>query len=291
MAKEKKGKALESLVSSLEKALAENPNVIVHSPMRLPDRTTGKLREHDVVLELKEGHHSLLIAIECRDRSRPIGVPQVEAFWAKCQDTGISQGVIVSTTGFYNTSRTKADHLGIRCLDIEEVENFEWLLAPGIYATTTHLLSNDWAFFPVEDGVIGRNEFEVIDSDGNVATMAALTANAQKQLTKILPDIREPVEEAEIKVKFPGKGLLLRSTTTGNTVPVKFAIAKLRYTVKHEIVPFRLVQYQAKDSDEHITDAAYADMKFGEKEARLMIVYKDGEGGKVVLIPKKDKDA
>ena len=291
MAEEQQGKALESLVSSLEKALAENPNVTVHSPMRLPDRTTGKLREHDVVLELKEGHHSLLIAIECRDRSRPIGVPQVEAFWAKCQDTGISQGIIVSTTGFYNTARTKADHLGIRCLDIEELENFEWLLTSGIYATTTQLLSNDWTFFPVEDGVVERNEFEVIDSEGNVATMAALTANAQKQLTKILPDIREPVEEAEIKVKFPGKGLFLRSTTTGNTVSVKFAIAKLRYTVKQELVPFRLVQYHARNSEEHITDAAYADMKFGEKEARLMIVYKQGEGGKVVLIPKEDKDA
>lgn len=121
--------------------------------------------------------------------------------------------------------------------------------------------------------------------------MAALTANAQKQLTKMLPDIPEPVEEAEIKVRFPGEGLLLRSTATGNTVPVNFAIAKLRYTVKQEIVPFRLVQYKAKNSDEHITDAAYADMTFDEKKARLMIVYKDSEGGKVVLIPKEDKDA
>lgn len=84
MAAEKQGKALEILVASLEKALAENQNVTVHSPVRLPDRTTGKLREHDVVVEFKEGHHSLLVAIECRDRSRPIGVPQVEAFWAKC---------------------------------------------------------------------------------------------------------------------------------------------------------------------------------------------------------------
>jgi hypothetical protein len=291
MAAEKQGKALEHLVASLEKALVENPSITVQSPMRLRDRTTGKLREHDVVLEFNEGHHSLLVAIECRDRSRPVGVPQVEGFGAKCQDTGISQGVIVSTTGFYNTARTKAEHLGIRCLDIEEVENFDWLLAPGIRCTTRHLLSNDWVFYPIKDGIVEKNEVEVIDKDKNIITMAALTANAQQQLTSLLPDVVEPVEEAELKVRFPGDGLLLRCTKTGETVPVKSAIAILRYSVKEELVPFRLVQYQAKDDDENITDAAYADIKFGEREARLMIVYKEDEGGKVVLIPKGDKNA
>ena len=143
----------------------------------------------------------------------------------------------------------------------------------------------------MKDGVVKRNEFQVIDSDGNVASMAALTANAQNQLNKILPDIPEPVEEEEITVKFPGDGLFLRNTSTGDKVPINYAIAKLRYTIKQELVPFRLVQYQAADSDEQITDAAYADMRLGEKEARLMIVYKDGEGGKVVLIPKKSKNS
>lgn len=291
MVAEKQGRALERLVAGLEKALVESANVTVHAPMRLPDRTTGKLREHDVVLELTEGHHSLLIAIECRDRSRPIGVNQVEGFWAKCQDTGISRGVIVSTTGFYNTARKKADHLEIRCLDIEEVETFNWLLAPGIRAITTHLLSNDWTFFPTVEGIVERDEFEVIDGDGNVATMAALTANAQEQLSKLLPQVREPVEEDEIKVKFPGGGLLLRNVTSGETVPVKFAVVKIRYSIKQEFVPFRLVQYQDKDNDKNITEAAYADMKLGDKEARMMIIFKEDEGGKVVLIPKGNKNA
>lgn len=287
MANKKQGKALESLVLNLEKALAKNPNVAVHPHKRLRDRITGKLREHDVVLELKEGHHSLLIAIECRDRSRPIGVPQVEGFRSKCQDTGISQGVLVSTTGFCNTARKKADFYGIRCLDIEEVESFEWLLAPGIWVTTTHLLSNSWTFFPVEDGVIEGNDFEIIDSDGNVATRATLTANAQEQLTKLLPKIPQPTEGEEIKVKFQGNGLHLRSKISRKTVPVKFAVAKLQYSIKQELVPFRLVQYQEKDNDEHITDAAYADIKLDEKEVRLMIVSKDEGGGGVFLFPTK----
>lgn len=283
MAVEKPGKALERLVASLEKALTKNPNVTVHLSKQLRDRTTGKLRQHDVVLELKEGHHSVLIAIECKDHSRPIGVPQVEGFGAKCLDTGISQGIIVSTKGFCKTARTKAAHLGIRCLDIEEVEHFDWLLASGIHTTTTHLLNHDWKFFPVKDGVVERNEFEVLDSNGNVLTMDTLSANAQNQLTQLLPNPQYPVEENTIDVKFSGGDLILRNTNTGETVPVNFAIVRIRYSVKQELVPFQLVQYQAKDGDGNITDAAYADIKLGDKEARLMIVYKDGEGGSVWL--------
>jgi len=291
MVAKKQGKALELLVASLEKALAESANITVHAPMRLPDRTTGKLREHDVVLELNEGHHSFLIAIECRDRSRPIGVNQIEGFWAKCQDTGIGQGVIVSTAGFYNTARTKADHLGIRCLDIEEVETFNWLLAPGLHAITKHLLSTDWTFYPTKEGVVERNEFEVIDSDGNVITKTALTANAQEQLSVLLPHDSESVEEDEIKVRFPGDGLQLRNITSGETVPVIFAVAKIRYSIKQELIPFQLVQYQNKDDGKNITDAAYADIKVGDNEARMMIVYKEGEGGKVIIIPNGSKNA
>ena len=291
MVAKKQGKALEILVASLEKALAESANITVHAPMRLTDRTTGKLREHDVVLELNERHHSLLIAIECRDRSRPIGVNQIEGFWAKCQDTGISQGVIVSTAGFYNSARTKADHLGIRCLDIEEVETFDWLLASGIHARITHLLSHHWTFFTTEEGVVERNEFEIIDGNGNVITMAALTVNAQEQLSILLPQDREPIEEDEIKVKIPGSGLQLRNVISDEIVPVKFAVVKIRYSIKQELIPFQLVKYQDKDGEGNITDVAYADLKFGDEETRMMIVFKEGEGGKVVIIPNGSKNA
>jgi predicted helicase len=108
---ERPGKALERLIASIEKALAGNSDVLVEAPKRLPDRTTGTLREHDVVLTIKQSHHALMVAVECRDLSRPVTVNQVEGFWAKCQDTGIGQGIIVSSTGFYNTARQKADHL------------------------------------------------------------------------------------------------------------------------------------------------------------------------------------
>mgnify|MGYP001408041090 CR=1 FL=1 len=286
----KQGKALEQLVASLEKALSVEQSVLIKSPKRMPDKTTGRLREHDVVLTINQAHHTFLIAIECRDLSRPVTVNQVEGFWAKCQHTGVGQGVMVSASGFYNSARTKADHLGIRCLDLEEAKSFNWLLAPGIQATTRRLLRNDWTFFPEKEGVVEAGNFEVIDGKGNVATMASLTANAQTQLTKLLPETVEPVDEAEMVVKFPGTGLLLRNLATGETVPVKVAVARIQYSVTIEMIPFRLVQYKEEGKDRIITDAAYADLSIGDRTARLVITHKENEGGRVVIVPQPKGD-
>ena len=81
--KMKKGRSLEKLVAYLERHLSANDLVTVESPKRLRDKSTGRLREHDVVLTLESGHHTMLVAIECRDRSRPVGVPQLEGFAKK----------------------------------------------------------------------------------------------------------------------------------------------------------------------------------------------------------------
>ena len=121
----RQGKSLEKLVANLERALADEKITAIDSPKFLIDRITSERREHDVVLTIQQAHHEVLVAIECRDRARPVGVPQVEAFNAKCLDTGVNQGIIVSSSGFYGTALKKAEHLGIRCLDIEEAESFD----------------------------------------------------------------------------------------------------------------------------------------------------------------------
>ena len=104
-----KGKVLQTLVHAIETAVSGSPNVKVESPKRLRDKDTGRLREHDVVLTFIQAHHEFLLALECRDRSRPVGVPEVEAFHAKCLRTGIGRGLMVSSTGFRNTALTKAE--------------------------------------------------------------------------------------------------------------------------------------------------------------------------------------
>jgi hypothetical protein len=78
------------------------------------------------VLEVQADHHKLLVALECRDRSRKVTVPEVEAFDDKCRATGISQGIIVSSLGFTSTALAKARARGLRCLSFQEVEEVDW---------------------------------------------------------------------------------------------------------------------------------------------------------------------
>jgi Restriction endonuclease len=136
----KDGKALQQLVRAIESALAAgNETIKVDMERRFPDKVTGKLREHDVVLIITHQHHETIIALECRDRSRPVGVDAVEAFHTKCEDTGIHSGIMVSAKGFYGTAIEKAVHHNIRCLTLDEAERFDWCAAAGLKVARRHI--------------------------------------------------------------------------------------------------------------------------------------------------------
>ena len=125
----KPGRSLEKLIYYLDRHFADSDTVLVESPKRLPDKTTGKLREHDVVLTVTSGHHKIFVAVECRDRSRPVGVPQIEAFAKKCSETLVDKGVIVSPCGFTSTAMPKSKALGIRCLSLDQVDALPWMFS------------------------------------------------------------------------------------------------------------------------------------------------------------------
>ena len=128
----RKGDSLHRLVHTIEQAISGSPEVQVESPKRVPDKDTGKPREHDVVLTFRRHHHEIAVAIECRDRTRKIGVPEVEAFHAKCLRTGIDRGVMVSSLGFAGSAITKAASYNIGCLELKDVAQFDWCLVPVV---------------------------------------------------------------------------------------------------------------------------------------------------------------
>jgi hypothetical protein len=136
----KDGKVLQRLIRSIESALAAGDTSIrVEMGKRFPDKVTGKPREHDVVLTITHQHHEMIIAIECRDRSRPVGVDAVEAFHSKCQDTGIHSGIIVSGKGFYESAVEKAAHYNIGCMSLDEAESFNWCVPAEVKIQRRHI--------------------------------------------------------------------------------------------------------------------------------------------------------
>jgi predicted helicase len=135
------GRDLQRLIHAIESTVKGESNTKVESPKRLIDKDTRRLREHDVVLTFVEGHHQLLLALECRDRSRPVGVPDVEAFHSKCERTGIDRGIIVSSKGFAKTAIVKANSYNIGCLSLDEVERFDWCQTPAVTVLSYDLRS------------------------------------------------------------------------------------------------------------------------------------------------------
>ena len=131
----RKGKSLERLVAALERALANDPETEILTNARVRDRVTGRLREHDVLVR-RTGRHDVIIAFECRDRIRPVGVPAVESFWAKCERT-VDKGILVSGSGFSKTALQDARVRNIGCLTLEEAERFEWMQA--LHFTIRHV--------------------------------------------------------------------------------------------------------------------------------------------------------
>jgi hypothetical protein len=65
---ERPGQRFHNLVAILERMFAHKDGVTVASSLRLPDKDTGRLREHDVVIIRRTHHGPNLTAIECRDQ-------------------------------------------------------------------------------------------------------------------------------------------------------------------------------------------------------------------------------
>lgn len=122
----RQGEDFHRLVELLEKSISDQESVTIESPKYLPDKITGELREHDIVLTYDFPLQQLVVAIECRDRSRKITVGQVEEFYTKCRDTGVDKGIIVASGGFAGTARAKAAHYGIDCLTLTQVARIDW---------------------------------------------------------------------------------------------------------------------------------------------------------------------
>jgi hypothetical protein len=284
----RQGKSLETLIEQLERSLAKSENVTVSAPKRLRDRITGRLREHDVVLTVNQGHHEVLIAIECRDRSRPITVNQVEGFWAKCQDTGIDQGIIVSTKGFYKSAMIKATERRIRCLDLEYAKSLNWFLAKGIEIHTKEIRNIHWTLILVGEPEVSPTDFSIIDKNGAEISLAVLNNNAKREVSN-LPDDPSVSGIQRARIVFSCEKTWVYDKSTDNSIPLKELIAEIEYEVKKEYAPFDFLTYSDSVNNQGITDAALVPIDMGDLKGKLMFVGKADKGLVLTFIPDEKK--
>ncbi len=281
----KQGKSLEILVTKLERVLA-NQSVRIESPVRLRDKVTKRLREHDVVLTVNpDHHHRSTTAIECRDRKRPVGVESVEAFHTKCQHTGVNQGVIVSPTGFTKTAREKAAHVGIKCMDLKFADKFDWFLGGEMPVLSTGLGPKlALLFVTAENLATPPTEFEILDAEGGLVSLTAIRQNIHAQLERF-GSLPEGTHAKGIHLHTPG--FLLRDKATQRIHALKRIDARIEIVVKLTKTPFQFVSYEEQDGpDKVVTQTALAPITAGFMQGDLVFSQKPGQHTDVKLIVK-----
>jgi hypothetical protein len=271
---DRSGKELERLVATLERVLADTGAKIEAPSRALIDRDTGKRREHDVLIRWDHGHHQIVTAIECRDRSRPVGVPEVEAFADKCERTGVHSGVIVSARGFTSSAHLKAKARSITCMDLAAVESFDWMGTEVIVGYERRVTSvNAVVRF---NGEHPDNLAALFDSEGTEVSNAAFT---QTVVNKIPPS-EDPDSEVdhERTVRLHLNTLNWRAADSeGRSWPIDHIVAVVCFTTVKTVHPIKVHAYSG--GGKHY-EVATAEAKFGDHSGQFVLM--KGEDGYVI---------
>jgi Restriction endonuclease len=270
------GSDLQRLIRSIETALAVgNQSITVEMGKRFRDKVTGKSREHDVVLTVTNKHHQHIIALECRDRSRPVGVPDVEAFYNKCQDTGIHAPIMVSGKGFYQSALKKAAFYSIGCMSLDEAESFSWCLAAGAHNYRRFIHHTELQIIFLEGIEIDQKSLQI--EDGTLITGDMIKGWGVNALNAHIPALTAEQEgENHVTVTEPHPKLFgICNGTRVQAVEAKFVI---HYNTFVDFVPFRFRTYVDKGKGKEITQAAVCEVKIGDNQVAEMVLSTNEKG-------------
>jgi hypothetical protein len=279
----KDGRDLQRLIRVIEEVLSTgNKSVKIDMPKMLPDKVSGEMREHDVVLTITTGHHETLVALECRDRSRPVGVNAVEEFSKKCEATGIHSGVIVSAKGFYKTALIKAAFYNIGCFTLEEAKSFDWCLAAGMTIRRRMLtkIQNVTLVFP-NDVRPERETFQ--DEDGRPITKEVILGWAQ-QVVKHYGAPKPPYRPTDIE---PPSDYTRSARDTnpsvygvinGERLRASLLALTVSYTVTEDFEPFSFRTYRDVGKSKDVSQAAVLTMKVSDGKFADVVLATDEEG-------------
>lgn len=171
----KQGKIFEDLVYTISKCLHER--AIVTLDDRLPDKDTGRNRQIDISIRLKDGPTEFLAIIEARDRSRPVGIGYVEQVNSKRESVGADKAIIVSKKGFYKTALEKAKRYNIDTYSLEEALEEDWSLTfKYLKSISVHTIGSNLKIYYLdeENRIINPHSsvIEAIQRDGLDAVLA-----------------------------------------------------------------------------------------------------------------------
>jgi hypothetical protein len=232
-----------------------------------------------VVITRQDAHHTITTAIECKDTGRKVGVPAIEAFWKKCDRTGVHHRVVVSASGFTATARTKAAMLDIICMELTEAAKFDWM-ATDFFVHVQRLVShiNAVAYFVNDEHP--DLPFKLLDANDTEMTpehLAGIILNAVELPADIEPyvGVETPVHVRTQTIDWHGVG------EDGVRYPITHVDLTTKMKVKKSSSPMTLHSYTGPNARYTI---ASTPVEAGEHSGKLVMI-EDGEGIRVVWSP------
>ena len=298
----RKGRALERLVAHLESVLRNSSKAKVQSPAYLIDVVTGIKREIDVLIT-EEGGSNHKVGFEVRDRARKAGLPDMEAFKTKAENTCLDGKVFVSRSGHTEPALKLAKKAAIQCLTLKEALSFDWLAhdAFGVVSTVHHrivayrVLPEDEAAVLQEGERLGLvpapEHMEITDSHGEAIDWASVGNLAWTRLCQTLGDGLHAdftgSRRATVQIDT-GQGYVLNVSWKGSRkrYPLRRLDVTVEYSRDTEILsnPFQLRNYTCQMREKDIAQVAIGQQfEALDQNVRLVMVSIPGEGIKLSI--------
>ena len=168
----KKGAVLEQLVALIQETLKDRQNTTVQTNVRVVDNTNIR-REIDVLVSTVVQGLPYVIAFECKDYSKKsVDIQAVDSFIGKCKYLPcVHRKVMVSSSGFSNNARNRAQAEDIILCSIEELPLDKMFSDTKVYNPIIHIEFCEGIINLSADFKEDLDSIECFDcylSDGNV---------------------------------------------------------------------------------------------------------------------------
>lgn len=127
--------------------------------------------EIDVYYEFRRAGVIHKVAIECKNRGRPIEKKEIHDFWCKLQDIGQIKGIVVSKSGLQNGARLVADYKDVDFMTPEQLPSIGVMLGNKLEAVAlpdeTYVGEPFWTLMETRGGKVTGSYHGALGPDGS----------------------------------------------------------------------------------------------------------------------------
>jgi hypothetical protein len=132
---------------------------------------SGADHEIDVYYEFLKAGVTHKVAIECKNRGRPIEKKEIHDFWCKLQDIGQIKGIVVSQSGLQSGAQLVADFKDMDFMTPDELPSIGMLLGNKLAAVAlpdeTYVGEPFWTLMETRGGKVTGSYYGASGSDGS----------------------------------------------------------------------------------------------------------------------------